>query len=405
MTRIELIKNLSQKNDSKIVFVVIDGLGGIRTPERNKTELETADTPNLDCIAKRSACGMIIPVSLGITPGSGPAHFALFGYDPLSDICDIGRGVLEVLGLGIDIRKGEVAARGNFATIDRSGLISDRRAGRITSEECQRICRKINGEKLIIDGTTVEIHAGKEHRFAIVLRGSGLNSDIMDTDPQSVGVLPLDPMPVSPEAVTTVNVLKSAISKINHIISNEPKANCVLLRGFSSLPDIPSFPEIYKLNPAAIAGYPLYRGVAKAVGMRVWETGPSLDDELESLKSAFSSYDFFFFHVKKSDSFGEDGNFQGKVAVLEDADNIIGEIASMDPDVLIVTGDHSTPADMAAHSWHPVPFMIKSKHCCPDGVEHFSETECVKGSLGIFEAKYIMQLAMANAGKLLKFGA
>ncbi len=405
MSNLELMKKLSLKSDSKIVFVVIDGLGGIRTAKRKTTELETASVPNLDRIACQSACGKIVPVSTGITPGSGPAHLALFGYDPLLERFDIGRGVLEVLGLGLDLYEGEVAARGNFATADKEGFIIDRRAGRISTEECERICQKLNTIDTGIEGVSVQIYPGKEHRFALILRGNNLCPHIADTDPQTVGAKAFNPVPLTEKAKKTAEIFKVIIQKFNAIISDEAKANQILLRGFSSLPDIPSMSEVFKLNTAAIAGYPLYRGVAKTVGMTILDTGSALNEELEILKKYYEKYDFFFFHIKKTDSFGEDGDFSKKVEILEEADVIIGEIAEMNPDVLIVTGDHSTPADMAVHSWHAVPFMIKSEFCSPDNVEYFNEESCSHGSLGIFEAKNIMELAMANAGKLSKFGA
>jgi len=402
MDRLEVLRSIASKTDSKIVLLVLDGLGGTRTKDFPETELERANTPNLDMLASVSVCGRVMPVSYGITPGSGPGHLAVFGYDPLS--YDIGRGVLEVLGLGLKLFPGDVAARGNFATM-KDGLLIDRRAGRIPTEKCVELCSLLQSEIQEVDGVKVIIKPGREHRFVLILRGENLSSSIPDTDPQHVGVPPLDPVALEPRAEFTAVILKKVIERMNEVVPNEPKANTILLRGFSQLPDIPTFQELYKLTPAAIASYPLYRGVASVVGMDILKTGETIESEFDTLKEHFGSYDFFFIHIKKTDSYGEDGNYEAKIKVIEEVDSQIPRLRELNPDVIVVTGDHATPSQIKSHSWHPVPVMLYAEKCGADGVKEFSERECAKGELGLFQSKYLLELALANAGKLEKYGA
>jgi 2,3-bisphosphoglycerate-independent phosphoglycerate mutase len=403
MNRIEALKSLTTKTDSKIILLVMDGVGGTRTKEYPQTELEKANTPNLDALAKRSICGRVFPVSYGITSGSGPGHLSLFGYDPLEH--QIGRGVLEVLGLA-DFKLGpkDIAARGNFATW-KDGILTDRRAGRISTEVNAELCKKLQNEIKEIDGVQITIEHGLDHRFVLILRGHFLSPHILDTDPQHVGLQPLYPQSTTPEADFTARTLTKIIKKMNEILNVEPKANTVLLRGISSLPKIPSFQELYKLTPAAIATYPLYRGVASLVGMQILQTGETIESEFKTLEDNFNNFDFFFIHIKKTDSYGEDGNYDSKVKIIEEVDSHIQKLLALNPDVIIVTGDHSTPSQMKGHSWHTVPLMIYSDKCGADSVSQFNERECTHGELGIFQSRFIMELALANAGKLDKFGA
>lgn len=401
VVNIELVKDLCQKTESKIVMVVVDGIGGLPYPGIGRSALEEANTPNLDSLAAISSCGLTEPVALGITPGSGPSHLALFGYDPLK--YEIGRGVLEALGVGITLGPSDVAARGNFCTVDESGIITDRRAGRIPTEENQRLIESLRS--ISVEGIEIILEPGSFHRFVVVFRGQGLSGDIEDTDPQHVGERPKDALSRSPEAPYTAGLVNRWIAEVKKALKNERPANMILLRGFAGLPEIPTMSQAFKLTPAAIAGYPMYRGLARLVGMEILETGVSIKDEVETLTTHFDDYDFFYVHVKDTDSSGEDGNFTGKVQVIEEFDSLVPSILDLEPDVLIVTGDHSTPAKMKGHSWHPVPFLIHSQWVRTEEVEGFGESMCAKGNLGVFPALGALPLALANALKLGKFGA
>ena len=398
---LEFIKHISLSSPTKIILLVIDGLGGLPNPETGKTELETADTPNLDKLATNGICGFIDPVSPGVTPGSGPGHLALFGYNPIH--FNIGRGVLEALGIDFDLQPEDVAARGNFCTVDEAGLVTDRRAGRISTEECAKLCQLLNG--LIIDRVKVLVRPVKEHRFIVVFRGEGLTPAISESDPQQIGVIPELITALNPKASRMASIARQYVDKARAILTEHSPANMLLLRGISQRLQLPTMNEIYKLKPSVIAVYPMYRGLAKLVGMEVLKTGTSIEDELATLKQNYTNYDFFFLHVKGTDSAGEDGDFDRKVKVIEQVDNSIPDLTSLEPDVIVVTGDHSTPALLKSHSWHPVPILLYSKWCRPDRVGEFSESACLSGGLGRFPATQIMSLAMANALKLTKFGA
>ena len=401
MIGFEHMKKLSRTSPSKIVLLVIDGVGGLPHPETGKTELESAKKPNLNRIAKESLCGLIDPVGPGITPGSAPGHLAIFGYDPVK--YNIGRGVVEALGIGWELKPDDIAARGNFCTIDDRGSITDRRAGRISTDKNTELCRLL--KNIAIKGAGISVVTVKEHRFVFIIRGEALSPELADSDPQRTGLAPKKIEALSPQAQGTAKIANEFVSQASSLLKDEASANMVLMRGFSRRPDIPSIPEIYKLKPAAVAAYPMYRGLASLVGMQVLPAGESIIEQLNSLHRCYADYDFFFIHFKSTDARGEDGNFQAKVQAIEELDNALPSLLSLDPEVLIITGDHSTPATLAMHSWHPVPFMLKSKWCRPDNVAEFSERACLAGAMGRFPATEIMTLAMANALKLDKFGA
>lgn len=401
MIGFEHMKQISRTSPSKIVLLVIDGLGGLPHPKTGKTELESAKKPNLNRIARDSLCGLIDPVSPGITPGSAPGHLAIFGYDPVK--YNIGRGVVEALGIDLELKSDDIAARGNFCTVDDKGIITDRRAGRIPTEKNTELCHSLNN--IAIDGAEISVLPVKEHRFVLILRGEALSPELADSDPQQAGLASRKIEALSPQAQKTAGIANEFVSQARSLLQGEPSANMVLLRGFSHRPDIPNIPEIYKLKPAAIATYPMYRGLARLVGMQVLPGGENITEQLNSLRLHYTDYDFFFVHFKSTDARGEDGNFQAKVQAIEKLDNALPGLLSLDPEVLIITGDHSTPATLAMHSWHPVPFMLKSKWCRPDNVAEFSERACLAGGMGRFPATEIMSLAMANALKLDKFGA
>jgi 2,3-bisphosphoglycerate-independent phosphoglycerate mutase len=398
---LELARELSQEADTKIVLLVMDGLGGLPHPETGRTELETAYTPQLDMLARESACGFTVPVGIGITPGSGPGHLALFGYDPLK--FNIGRGVLEAVGIDFDLQPSDVAARGNFCTVDGEGRIVDRRAGRISTEESARLVAGLRDIR--VDGVQVFVEPVREHRFVLVLRGEGLSDAIADTDPQKEGAEPLAPRATSPEGEATAALVAKWGDQARKYLADKNPANMLLLRGFAKRPDWPAMPDVFKLRPAAVAHYPMYRGLAKLVGMEALPVGPALEDSIATLRENWGRFDYFFVHYKYTDTAGEDGDFDRKVAKFEEVDTAIEPLIDMEPDVLMISGDHSTPALMAAHSWHPVPFMLRSKWMRADECGMFSETELQRGSLGTFAAKEALPLAMAHAGRFRKYGA
>lgn len=401
MVNLDLIKSIAVSSPSKIVLIVIDGLGGLPHPETGMTELETAKTPNLDRLATGGICGLTDPVSPGITPGSAPGHLALFGYEPITFA--IGRGVLETMGIDFDLHPDDVAARGNFCTVDEAGLITDRRAGRISTDRCIELCHLLDDS--VIDEVKIFVHPVKEHRLIMVFRGEGLSAEVSDSDPQQLGVAAKPIIALSPEAERLASIANRFIAQAQKKLSGHHPANMVLCRGFSKLPHLPTMGEVYKLKAAAIASYPMYRGLAKLVGMEILDTGTTIEDELATLKRNFANYDFFFLHVKGTDAAGEDGDFERKVRVIEQVDEALSELITLEPDVIVVTGDHSTPAVLKGHSWHSVPILLYSRWCRADRVREFGESACLSGGLGRLPATDVMPLAMANALKLTKFGA
>ncbi len=397
----EIFRSLTIENTSKLVLMVIDGIGGL--PVRGKTELEAANTPNLDRLARRSTCGLIDPISYGITPGSGPSHLALFGYDPFR--YEIGRGVMEALGIGLTLTKEDLAARGNFATINDEGLIIDRRAGRISTEKNQKLCALLQKEISEINGVQVFIYPGKEHRFVIVFKGEGLRGELTDADPQKEGLKARGTEALTSEAQKTAEIINQYIKKATELLQPFKPANTILLRGFSKIPDIPSMREKFKVRAAAIATYPMYRGLARLVGMEVLSSGETPKEEVATLRNHYDRFDFFYIHFKKPDMAGEDGDFKKKVKAIEEVDRLIPSILKLNPDVLVITGDHSTPTILKSHSWHPNPILLYSKFIRPDGVKRFTERDCQKGGLGRFPATEILPLMLANGLRLKKLGA
>ncbi len=403
MANFDLMRELKLKTQSKVVLLVMDGLGGLPIEPGGPTELEAAKTPHLDRMAAEGTLGQTIPIGRGITPGSGPAHLSLFGYDPI--LYEVGRGVLEATGIGMTISKGDVAARGNFCTVDADGLIIDRRAGRIPTEEALPIVEKLN--EIEIEGVQIDVQPVREYRFAVVMRGAGLDPDIADTDPQQTGVAPLQAVPHSANADRAARLFNLWMVKACELLSEQPKANALTLRGFSTDPQLPQFPDIYGLRAACVAVYPMYRGVSRLVGMDVVEfTGDQPEDEFQVAAEFWDAYDFFFIHIKKTDSKGEDGDFAGKASIIESVDAALPSLLSLKPDVIAVTGDHSTPARMSVHSWHPVPLLLWAPATVrPDRQERFGERACEQGGLGTFPATDLLPIMLAHAGRLQKYGA
>lgn len=399
----EVQKTLLAPNKSKIVLLVMDGLGGLPMEIGGLTELETAKTPNMDQLAKEGILGQTVPISYGITPGSGPAHLSLFGYDPVQH--EVGRGVLEAIGVGMYVNKGDVAARGNFCTVDSNGIILDRRAGRIPSEEAVVIVEKLKA--ITLPGVKIEVNHVKEYRFAVVIRGEGLDPNIEETDPQKVGVAPLPAKAKTKAAEKAAGLYNQWIAEARKLLANEPKANALTLRGFATDPALESYTDRYQLKAACVAVYPMYRGVSQLVGMDVVEfEGETPADEFVAVEKNWDKYDFFFIHIKKTDSYGEDGNFPAKVHVIETVDEALPGLLKLKPDVLMITGDHSTPARLKSHSWHPVPFLLSALATMrPDDQTTYGERACSRGGLGTFPALDVMSLALGYSQRLNKFGA
>ncbi len=396
----DIAKELSVQTDSKIILLVIDGLGGI--PVQGKTELEAAATHNLDRLALNACCGVTDPVFMGITPGSGPSHLALFGYDPLR--YQLGRGILEALGSDVEVKEGDLVARGNFATL-KGGLITDRRAGRIPTSECERLCAVLNKAFSRQKDPEITLFAGKEHRFVARFRTTGLADALTDADPQKDHKSPVPTKALAPEAAKAAEVVNRFIDEATKILKDEPVANTALLRGFSVQPSIPQLQDLYKLRPAAVANYPMYKGLARLLGMAAYKVGPETRDLFDTLEAHYKDHDFFFIHYKKTDAAGEDGNFSAKVRAIEEIDTFIPRLVALKPDVLVITSDHSTPSLLKGHSWHPNPFLLVSPTALPDNIGVFTERECAQGLLGRFPSLYAMPLMLAHAGKLKKYGA
>jgi 2,3-bisphosphoglycerate-independent phosphoglycerate mutase len=396
-----LIRELREDNQSKIVLVVADGLGGLPLEPGGKTELETARSPNLDLLVREGVCGLSVPVLPGITPGSGPGHLGLFGYDPLQ--YRIGRGILEALGINFEVGPRDVAIRGNFCTVNEAGLITDRRAGRPTTERCVAMCKLL--QEVRVPGVEVFVEPVREHRLVLVLRGDGLGDAVNDTDPQQTGHAPLPAKGADPASQKTADAVNRFVAEAGKVLKAHAPTNMVTLRGFARYPQIETLQQITGLRAVAIAVYPMYRGLARLVGMDIAEAGSTLSEQVETLRRQWDNYDFFFLHYKYTDSTGEDGNFAAKVEMIERLDGELPRIRGLNPDVLIVTGDHSTPSKLRSHSWHPVPTVLWARTCRTDGVSEFGESQCLRGGLGQFQAMYLLPLALAHAGRLGKYGA
>ena len=394
------VRDLCRSTPSKIVMLVVDGLGGLPHPDTGQSELATARLPNLDRLANVSACGLTTPVAPGVTPGSGPGHMALFGYDPLR--YQMGRGVLEALGIDVDLDDGDIAARGNLCTVDSQGLLVDRRAGRIPTSESAELIGRL--DEIELPGVSLSVYPVRDYRFVLVLRGDGLRGGVSETDPQETGVPPSKAAALTDAARKSAEAVNGFADAAREVLKGRDTANMVLLRGVSQLPHLPGFGDTYRVRPACIAAYPMYRGLSKLVGMTVLPTGDNFDAELDTLERYFERYDFFFLHYKPADAAGEDGDFEAKVARLEELDAAIPRLLETGPDVLVVAGDHSTPSVMASHSWHPVPLMVRSDLSAGEGVDSFTERRCRAGSIGSVPAVNVMMLALAHAGKLAKFG-
>ncbi len=380
----------------------MDGLGGLPIEPGGKTELEAAHTPNLDALAARSALGFSSPAGPGIAVGSGPGHLAIFGFDPIEH--EIGRGALETLGVDIDLGPDDIAARGNFCKVDENGILVDRRAGRLSTPEAIKLARMLN--TIQIDGVQIHIEPVKEHRFAFVMRGKDLGAALQDTDPLKDGIAPKVAVALDKPSEKTADLVNRYIAKAKELLAEEEQANMILLRGFDRLPVLPQYGDLFKLRAASIAVNGMYKGVSRLVGMQVLPVeGLKIEDEFTTLEQYWDQFDFFYMHIKQTDTHGEDGDFYRKVQVIEHVDTLIPRILALKPDVILITGDHSSPAILKSHSWHPVPALLYGKYVREDNIAEFGERACARGSLGIMPAKDFMPLLLANAGRISKYGA
>jgi 2,3-bisphosphoglycerate-independent phosphoglycerate mutase len=402
-----LYSELTLKTNAKLALIVMDGLGDLATKEQDYlTPLEAASTPNLDNLTKDAAQGRMTPVAPGITPGSGPGHLALFGYDPLQ--FQVGRGVIEALGLGLELKAGDVAARANFCTLDAKGIVTDRRAGRIETEICEELCGLLSRKIRKIGDAEVIIKAGKGHRFVVLFRGKGLEGPLTDADPHHEGapiptVGPVDPK--SAKAKKAAKLVAEFYKAALPLLARKKPANGFLMRGIAHQPAIPTVEDRYGLRAACIAVYPMYKGLAQLVGMRKLEGAQTIAEQFERYLAEYDNYNYFFIHYKYPDMHGEDGNFDAKRKAIEEFDAALPILLQKRPDVLAITGDHSTPCAVKGHSWHPQPVLLTSAYSGSDKLDRFTETGANLGSLGVFEAKYLMRLMQANAKMFDKFGA
>ncbi|WP_424951291.1 2,3-bisphosphoglycerate-independent phosphoglycerate mutase [Deinococcus sp.] len=405
---LDTIKALAKKTDSKILMVVLDGIGGLPLELGGETELATAKTPNLDALAKQAQLGQVELVGAGITPGSGPGHLSLFGYDPLRFV--VGRGALSAVGIGVKLGFGDVAVRGNFATLNAERMIDDRRAGRPSDEKNVEIVDKLRAAIPELNGVKVEIYTESEHRFVVVFRNPGtpLGANLSDVDPQATGVPPLIAEAHDEASQKTAELVNAFVVQAEAALKSETQVNGVLFRGYSDVPHFPSMGDVYGLRAACIASYPMYKGLASLVGMDVLEVEgheDALEGKVAALQDSWDSYDFFYFHVKKTDSTGEDGDFHAKVHKIEAFDELLPQLLALGPDVIAIVGDHSTPSKLMSHSWHPVPLLIHSQYARKDAAQRYTEEEAQKGTLGLRRGTDVMPLLMANALKLQKYGA
>jgi 2,3-bisphosphoglycerate-independent phosphoglycerate mutase len=396
-----VVIDMARPDGKNAMLLVLDGLGGYRTAERG-SELTEARTPNFDRLAWEGSLGLHDPVTRGITPGSGAGHLGLFGYDPLQ--YEIGRGALSAAGIGFELRPGDVAARVNFCTLAADGTIADRRAGRLPTEEAAEICALLR-RKVRLEGAEFFLEPEREHRGLFVLRGEGLGHELTDTDPQKEGVAPLDPEGRTPEAKRTAELAARFLEQARALLAGRERGNFLLLRGFDTHKELPRFPDRYRVRALAIAAYPMYLGISRLLGFETHKVDGAAPEEVDALAGLLPGHDFVFMHVKKTDSAGEDGDFERKVAAIEEVDALVPSILSAGVEVLAVTGDHSTPAQMAAHSWHPVPVLLWGGTAAADGLPGFDEVHCRQGSLGRFDARHLLPQLLAAAGRLAKYGA
>lgn len=404
----------------KVIFVICDGLADRPIPELGGlTPLEAAPTPHLDKLAYEAECGMMHTLGRGKTPGSDTAHLTLFGYDIATSYS--GRGPIEVAGLGMELKHGDVALRGNMGTVI-DGMITDRRAGRI--RVVTPVCEALDGME--IDGVTFIVKPGTAHRAGVIIRGEGLSDAIIDADPHvpDVPIRTVTPTDDTPEAKKTADVLNKFLARAHEVLKDHQfnkdriaagdlPANYLLVRGAGQYKQVESFEKRYGLSACCIAGGGLYKGIGAFLGMDILEVPGATalpDTDIEAkFKLAVDSlkkYDFVFVHVKAADSLGEDGDHAGKRDFIARIDQAVPVLAGRPDDTLLVwTADHTTPCEMKAHSADPVPIMYHGGAVRTDRVESFGERACGEGGLGFISGLDLMPQVMNLLGKLHLVGA
>ena len=404
----------------KVVLVIIDGLGDRPISElKDQTPLEAANTPNLDYFATNGITGIMNAIDVGIRPGSDTSHLAIFGYDPETHYT--GRGIFEAAGIGMELKKGDIALRGNFATVTEDLIIVDRRAGRI--ENVSKLADALNGMK--IDGVRFFVKAGVMHRAGVVLRGSNLSHMVSDNDPHEVGVKvkQVKALDNTEEAKFTASVINKFLEEAHKILKEHEvnkkrrkerllEANYILLRGASKLTHFEPFEKKYKLKACCIAGAGLYKGIAKVLGMDVLQvkgaTGTANTDinaKFIAAKKALAKYDFVFVHIKYADNYAEDGNVFGKLKFIEKIDDALIHLIGIKDTLIVITADHSTPCKLKAHSGDPVPIVMFGEGVRTDKVKEFNERSCMQGGLGRIKGKDLMNEILNLIGKAKLYGA
>ncbi|MFB6490483.1 MAG: 2,3-bisphosphoglycerate-independent phosphoglycerate mutase [Thermoproteus sp. AZ2] len=407
-----------------VLWILFDG-GGDR-PRNGVTPFFIALKPVIDRLASLGSCGIMDPISPGVRPGSDTSHLALFGYDPYRYYT--GRGAFEALGAGVELRPGDVAFRTNLATIDAKGIVVDRRAGRYVApeeaREVEAIMAKIGEEVERRFGVSVVYKSTVEHRGVLVLRGP-VSHKVSDTDPHKVGepLAPAKPLDGGKEAQTTAEVVneitrlfveysKGLEANKRRSERNEPLINAILIRGGGYMPAIEPLAQRYRVRAAAIAGVALIRGVAKSVGMDVYAAeglgGTKFDKFEAAVRLAIDlmkRYDLVFLHVKGTDSASHDGDFKGKVSVVERLDEALRPYAEiLEENYVVVTSDHATPVAVMEHTGEPVPIMLYGPDVVRDDVTRFSELTCWRGALGRIRGIDVMPTLASYLGVSEKFG-
>ncbi|QKQ99801.1 2,3-bisphosphoglycerate-independent phosphoglycerate mutase [Metallosphaera tengchongensis] len=410
----------------KILLIVGDGLGDRQVTQlKGKTPLEAADKPNIKSILNSSIMGLMDPIGPGIVPGSDTSHLAIFGLDPYKYYK--GRGSFEALGAGATLNEGDVAFRGNFATVDSEMRIIDRRAGR-KIDEAADLVRELNDKINEIEGVKVRFYKGTEHRVSVVLSGDAMSDKVSDTDPHEVGsrVLQSRPIDSSPGSEKTAKIVNALTQRIYQVLSESPinnkrkaeglpPANIILLRGASIHSELPKLKDYTGLKGAAVSATALIKGVSKSLGMEVitppGATGGIDTDYMAKADAAIklleSDYDLVFLHVKATDAASHDGLVSEKVRAIEMIDRVIGKIFDIYGTdlVLLFTGDHATPVELKEHSGDPVPILLYAPvNIIPDELGGFDERQARHGSLKIIGLN-IINLLLNYSNRASKYGA
>jgi 2,3-bisphosphoglycerate-independent phosphoglycerate mutase len=405
----------------KILILICDGLGDRPVGAlKGKTPLEAAPRPNMNHFAKGGACAIIDIIAPGVRPGSDTAHLALLGFDPYKVYT--GRGPFEAMGVGMEVRPGDVAFRCNFSTVNDKMEIEDRRAGRI-KEGTAELARALDGWEY--EGVKVYFKEGTEHRGVLLLRALGLSPLVSDPDPHEEGVRPHECLPKAPEAALTARVVNAFVKRSHEILMEHPvnrerikagkrPANIILPRGAGMMPHLPSFQERFGMKCAAIAGVALVKGICRVAGMELLDvkgaTGgldTDMDAKMKAALKALDSHDMVLVNIKAADLCGHDGDYKMKSKVAGRIDKALGLLRKDLPEDahFALTADHSTPCCAKDHTGDPVPLAIYGRHVRTDGVQTFGERACAGGGLGRLRGTDLLQVMLDLAGRSEKFGA